>query len=280
MATALAAESTVSLVVVGSFAKEGSDRQSLSFAATTGGDCQVAPEGQDDLVVAVAAAAPSTVVAMTAGGAVLTPWRASVNSILHGFYPGQEYGNALADVLFGKVNPSGRLPLTLPNIENEVNFARIQYPGIAYKEIYSEGMLIDYRWYTQNNVTPAYAFGHGLSYTSFAYNDFTVRSVPTGLTATLRVTNTGATAGAEVAQLYLQFPEAARTPPKQLKGFVKTAVLAPGEAAAVTFTVQGVDISVWDDVKTHGWVVVPGEYKVMVGASSQDIRAEATFKLL
>ena len=286
VATTLAAEASVTVVFIGSFAKEGSDRQSLSFAATTGGDCQVASPLQDELVSSVAAHTPATVVAMTAGGAVLTPWKDQVHAILHGFFPGQEYGNAVADILFGSVNPSGRLPLTIPNIENEVGFTRAEYPGIAYKEVYSEEMLIDYRWYNAHGVVPAFAFGHGLSYTSFAYSDLQISSSSIGIhsvnsvpTVTVRVTNSGKRAGAEVAQLYLDFPSSARTPPRQLKGFVKTAVLQPGEAVDVTFLLQPVDISVWDSDVTHDWVVAKGEFSVMVGASSQDIRLTGSFAI-
>ncbi len=270
----------MAVVFVGSFAKEGSDRQSLSFEATTGGDCQVAAPLQDELIATIATQAAATVVAMTAGGAVLTPWKDSVHAILHGFYPGQEYGNAVADVLFGDVNPSGHLPLTIPNFENEVDFSRIQYPGVAYKEVYSEEMLIDYRWYNARKIKAAYSFGHGLSYTSFEYNDLQiiqlngVSSIPT---VTLTVTNTGHRAGAEVVQLYLDFPNTARTPPRQLKGFVKTAILQPSQTVSVSFELQQVDISVWDAEITHNWVVAEGNFSVMVGASSEDVRLTGSF---
>ncbi len=127
---ALAEEADVAIAVVGAFAKEGSDRQSLSFATTEGGDCQVTPKNQDEMIPVISSRVP-TIVAMTGPGAVLTPWRNSVKALIHGFFPGEEYGNALADVIFGAVNPSGRLPLTMPNVENEVGFSRSQYPGVA-----------------------------------------------------------------------------------------------------------------------------------------------------
>ena len=151
-ASALAKEATVAVVAIATFAKEGGDRASLSMAAVDSQDCQLVAPGQDELVSAVAAIVP-TVVAMTAGGAALTPWRDDVKAILHGFFPGQEYGNGLADVLFGKVNPSGRLPVTMPTKDNEVEMSRKQYPGIKLEGEYSEKLLVDYRWYNAHKVS-------------------------------------------------------------------------------------------------------------------------------
>lgn len=287
-------------------------------------------------------------VAMVAPGAVLTPWRGEVDAILHGFLPGLEYGNALADVLLGRVNPSGRLPVTLPTRENEVEFSRQQYPGVKKQGDYSEQLEVDYRWYTAHNVEPAFPFGHGLSYTTFSYGTVTVSQSPSTssvtstsvstrsltddvpkdkdqknlgvsqqkqqqqqeqkpvpplsgelsatsseqshtqrasvastarVNVTLDVVNSGKRAGAEVVQLYVSFPAAAAAPPLQLKGFVKTRHLQPGEAQTVTFSLRDRDLSVWD-VAAHGWRVVAGDYKIMVGASSADIRVQKDISLL
>jgi beta-glucosidase len=270
-AKALAAEADVAIVAIGAFGKEGSDRQDLSFGTTTGGDCQVAGENQDEMIPVIAAEV-RTIVALTAPGAVLTPWRDDVNAILHGFFPGQEYGSALADVLFGAVNPSARLPMTMPNVENEVGFKRSEYPGVKKEAAYSEEMMIDYRWYTEHGIEPAFAFGHGLSYTSFSYSNLAI----SGRVVTAEVQNVGKMDGREVAQLYLEFPAAANTPPLQLKGFVKTGTLTSEQMETVTFDLRDRDISVWD-VASHAWKVTPGTYKVFVGASSKDVRLTGEF---
>ena len=228
------------------------------------------PAGQDGLISKVAAAAPGkVVVAITAPGAVLTPWKAEVGSILWGGFPGQEYGRALANVLFAAegFNPSGRLPFTMPNKENEVGFTPEQFPGVKRVGNYSEQLLIDYRWYTAHSIKPSYAFGHGLSYTTFGYSALTVA----GREVTFVVTNTGSRLGREVAQLYLEFPAEAHTPPLVLRGFVKTSALAPQASQTVTFTLSDRDLSVWDDVSTHYWKVVQGSYGVLVGGASDNL---------
>jgi beta-glucosidase len=172
-------------------------------------------------------------------------------AILFGTLPGQEFGNALADVLFGVVNPSAKLIVTLPNTENEVGFTPEQYPGVNLQANYSEKFLIGYRWYTVNQRIPAYPFGHGLSYTTFAYTKLSASSTQVKIT----VQNTGSRNGAEVAQMYLEFPAYANTPPLQLKGFVKTPILEPDESYVVIFPLTLRDISVWN-IETHEWQVV------------------------
>ena len=147
-------------------------------------------------------------------GAVLTPWAGNVSAVLTMFMPGLEMGNALSDVLYGDLNPSGRLPLTFPNVENEVNFTQSQWPGLpvatGLESNYTEKLEIGYRWYDAHNVTPKYPFGHGLSYTSFDYSGLRVE----GLSVSFTVKNVGAVAGAEIPQLYIGFPSAAsRNPP-------------------------------------------------------------------
>ena len=200
------------------------------------------------------------------------PWADDVGAIVNMFMPGIEAGNALADVLTGVINPTGRLPLTFPNVENEVNFTRLQYPGVNAISVYSEKLEVGYRWYGAHGVKPAYAFGHGLSYTTFSYGNLTASATA----VTVDVRNTGAVAGAEVAQLYLGFPDASGEPPRQLKGFHKTAVLQPGESETVTFPLRARDTSIWDAAQ-HGWARQSGVFGVFVGASSEDVRANGSF---
>lgn len=155
------------------------------------------------------------------------------------------------DVLFGDINPSARLVVTLPNVENEVQFTENQFPGVDLQADYTEKMYIGYRWYTANEVTPAFAFGHGLSYTTFQYEDLNIDHLDISLT----VTNTGARAGSEVVQLYLQFPESADTPPLQLKGFEKTSILKAGESIRLNLTLRERDLSVYN-ADSHAWETV------------------------
>ena len=224
-----AAAADVAIVVIATTSSEGSDRPNLTF-----------PNGQDDLVWAVAAAQPNTIVVMINPGAVLTPWSEAVQAVLSMFLPGQEEGNALADVLFGDVDPGGRLPLTFPNIENEVNFTQAQYPGLPADNplvaVYSEMLEIGYRYYQSHNIQPKFAFGHGLSYTTFDYSNLNVN----GRTVTFDVTNSGTRTGYEVPQMYLRFPPKAGEPPLQLKGFTKLSLTA-GQSQQVTFNVQVCD---------------------------------------
>jgi beta-glucosidase len=261
-AAALAAAADVAIVFVGTSCSEGSDRANLSF-----------PAAQDALVGAVAKAAPGkTVVVAFTPGAALMPWASDVSAILTMFMPGLEVGNALADVLSGDVNPTARLPLTFPNVENEVNFSRAAYPGVNTISVYEEKLEVGYRWYGAHGVVPRWPFGHGLSYTRFAYSKLQASASA----VSVDVANTGRVAGAEVAQLYLGFPKTAGEPPRQLKGFQKTAVLHPGETATVRFPLSDRDLSIWDDVQ-HRWAKQAGTFQVFVGASSGDVRLTSSF---
>jgi beta-glucosidase len=264
-AAKLAASADVDLVLVflGVSSAENHDRSSLSF-----------PADQEELVAAVAAAAgKKTAVVMMAPGAILTPWAKDVAAALTMHMPGLECGNALADVLFGDVNPTGRLSYTLPNVENEQGFTALQWPGVNAISVYSEKLEFGYRWYDAHKVTPAFAFGHGLSYTTFTYSAMHASASEVSVT----VTNSGSVAGAEVAQLYLTFPPATTgEPPLQLKGFMKTRVLAKGASATVTFQLRDRDLSIWD-VAAHAWAKQPGAFSASVGASSRDIRLAAHF---
>jgi len=275
-AAALAATSEVTVLVVGCTSSEGADRPSLSL-----------PSGQDELVEAVAAAAPGKVVVVLAvPGAILTPWADKVDAILLTWMAGQEAGHALADVLFGEMDPGGRLPLSLPNKENEVEFSTEQYPGVREAGVlitnYTEGLLVGYRWYEHAGIAPAFPFGHGLSYTTFKFSDLQLAAASPALPgdqvgmareASFVLTNTGVRDGIAVPQLYIAFPPTSGEPPKVLRHFAKVNLRA-GEQTRLRFTLQPHDFQVWDEAQ-HGWASPTGQYTVLVGASSADIRLQA-----
>jgi len=263
-------------VVVSTSSSEGSDRETLSLG-----------DKQNNLVATVAAANSRTIVDVVAPGAVLMPWADQVSSIVVSWMPGQEAGNALADVLFGAVNPSGRLPVTMPNKDNEVGFTAEQYPGTGSPmpdAIYSEELLIGYRWYDAHQVEPRFPFGHGLSYTAFQYSGMKVLTFPKlpegrkaeGLVS-VEVKNTGDRDGDEVVQLYLQYPQAAGEPPKQLKAFKKVHIKS-GATALVEFPITSRHCSIWDSVN-HRWQLVAGTFVAHIGASSRDIRLSQEFQI-
>jgi beta-glucosidase len=266
-AVQLATNSDVAIVCVGQQTSEGSDRVNLSL-----------PNSQDALISAVAAVNSHTIVVMYESSAALMPWANQVAAILMAWYPGQENGNSLAQVLFGDVNPSAKLPVTIPLSSNQVPASTTaQFPGVNGHAVYSEGLEIGYRWYDANQVTPLFPFGFGLSYTIFGYSNLTVGAVsPSGqVQIGFDLTNTGSFPGAEVPQLYLGFPAAAGEPPKLLKGFQKIS-LSPGQTQHVTFNLDWEDLANWDPV-ARGWIVTPGTFQAMVGASSRDIRLTAAF---
>jgi beta-glucosidase len=262
--TARAAD--VAVVFVNDIRTEGADLPTLKL-----------PGDQDALIEAVAAANPHTVVVLDTGGPVLTPWRSKVAGILEAWYPGQENGDAIASVLFGDVNPSGKLPATFPRSDAQGPLTSpIRFPGVNDTVRYGEGLLVGYRWYDARGQRPAFPFGHGLSYTTFSYGK--LRVLPSfrrgGLIVKVRVRNTGDREGAEVVQLYVGFPASAGEPPKVLKAFRKVQ-LDPGKRATVTLTLDRRDLSVWSDTR-HGWVSPTGRYRLMVGSSSRDIRSTAS----
>ena len=266
-AVAAAAAADVTVVVVGlddEWETEGRDCADLSL-----------PGGQAQLVDRVAAVNPRTVVVVNAGAPVAMDWADRVLAVVQLWYPGQEGGDALADVLFGDVNPSGRLPLTFPKrLEDTPAF--LNDPGEAGHVMYGEGIFVGYRFYDARRIEPRFAFGHGLSYTTFAYGELTVE----GDEIAVDVTNTGERAGAEVVQLYVRDVEASvRRPEKELKGFAKV-VIEPGRTERVRFTLDDRAFAFWDppsgDGTSGGWRVEPGEFELLVGASSADIRARAT----
>lgn len=262
-AAKVAKDADLAIVFVGTVSGEGHDRANLSF-----------PEDQEALVNATIKAQPHTIVVCFNPGAVLMPWAKDAAAVLTMFMPGLEAGHSLADILFGIVNPSGRLPLSLPNIENEVQFTPAMYPGVDGKSEYSEKLLVGYRWYDEHDVVPHFPFGHGLSYTTFVYSNLQIAKTK----VTFSITNTGHFNGAEVAQLYLGFPKSAGEPPFQLKEFQKTQILKIKEEVTINFELSDRAFSIWD-VKSHAWEKVSGQFIVHVGASSRDIRLKGSITI-
>ncbi len=270
------AASTAVVVVSDDTETEAADRPSLNLSSA-----------QNELISAVAAANPHTVVVIDAGAPVVMPWISQVASVIDAWYPGESNGTALAAVLFGQVDPSGHLPVTFPVDLSQVSASTpAEFPGVNGQVQYSEGIDVGYRYYDANNETPLFPFGYGLSYTSFAYSGLKVtpQQVQNGssnpgatscgcngqsgrqVTVSATVTNTGQVAGSDVAQLYLGDPASAGEPPRQLKGFQKV-TLQPGQSTTVRFTLSGHDLSYWDDA-ANGWVLPDGQYQVYVGDSS------------
>ena len=253
-AVSLAAESDVAVVLVGTNAEvesEGFDRTSLAL-----------PGRQDELVSAVAATNPRTVVIVNSGAPVLLPWADEVAAVLVSWFPGQEFGSALADVLTGKVEAGGRLPVTWP--ASEEGLPPVQ--PVNGELPYDEGLLIGYRWYLATDRTPAFPFGHGLGYTTWAYEDMAVD----GNTVTVRIRNTGNRPGREVVQLYASRADSAvERAPRWLAG---SAVVdaAAGEVANAVITVGHHNFRHWDS-SDHGWMVEPGTYQLHAGRSVVDL---------
>jgi beta-glucosidase len=261
-----ASAADVAVVVVSDAEKEGADRPNMSLS----GD-------QDQLVQAVAAANPHTVVVVDSGAPVLMPWVDQVPSIVEAWYPGEEDGNALAAVLFGDVDPSGKLPVTFPEAEDQTPAnTPAQYPGVNGTATYSEGLQVGYRWYDANDQTPLFPFGFGLSYTSFRYSHLVVspRLTRNGqVTVGVDVTNTGARAGSDVAQVYVSDPASAGEPPRQLKGFQKVQ-LAAGQSRHLVFKLDQRAFSIWNS-DAQNWTTVDGQYGVHVGDSSANLPLSA-----
>jgi beta-glucosidase len=254
-AVSLAAESDVALVVVGTneeVESEGFDRTSLGL-----------PGRQDELVSAVAAANPRTVVVVNSGAPVLLPWADDVAAVLVSWFPGQEFGNALGDVLTGSVEPGGRLPVTWPSSEEGLPTVTPVNGELPY----DEGLLIGYRWYLATGRTPLFPFGHGLGYTTWAYDGMAVDSD----TVTVTVRNTGNRPGREVVQVYASRPDSSvERAPRWLVG---SAVVdaAAGGVANVAFSLADHNFRHWDS-SAHAWTIEPGTYQLQAGRSVVDLR--------
>jgi beta-glucosidase len=259
-AVSLAAKSDVAIVVVDQPAGEDfGDLTSLSLSN---------PSNQDELVEAVAAVNPHTIVVIESGNPVLMPWKSKVAAIVEAWYPGESGGRAIANILFGHVNPSGKLPVTFP--ERNEDIPTWGKDGMIAKDpVYTEKLNIGYRWYDAKKIKPMFEFGFGLSYTHFAYSDLSVKTAADNtMTVAFTVKNDGQVGGAEVPQVYLGI-NYMDEPPLRLVGWRKID-LKPGESREVTITVSPRQQSIWSG-DANGWKFIPGS-RVFVGASSRDIR--------
>src|SRR3954469_15715811 len=284
-AVAAASAADIAVVFVGDGESEGVDRPDMTLSnakfCTLAGCSPYGPGNQDDMIKAVAAANPNTVVVLTTGGPMQMPWLGQVKSVLQAWFPGQEEGNAIAALLFGDVNPSAKLPQTFPKSQADLPVkTQAQYPGVNDSKgiphaSYSEGLKVGYRWYDSEGIEPLFPFGFGLSYTTFEIGGMKVKAgKSTSATVTATVKNTGDRAGAEVPQLYVGMPASTGEPPKQLKGYEKLQI-APGESKTATFKLDRRSFSNFD-ANTNAWQVTPGCYKLMVGSSSRDIAQQQT----
>lgn len=251
---------------------EGADREALGL-----------PYGQDAVIEALAEANPRLAVVNISGNAVAMPWVGRVPAIIQGWYLGSEAGNAIAQALFGETGPSGRLPFTFPaRIEDSPAHALGEWPGNGTSVTYNEGIFVGYRWTDAQGIETLFPFGHGLSYTTFAYGapELTKNRLNAGgpLTLAVDVTNTGDRSGAEVVQLYIGDKKSSLPRPvKELKGFRKVR-LAPGETGRVEFSITADDLKYYDDA-ARKWIAEPGDFTAYIAASAEDIRGTVDFTL-
>jgi beta-glucosidase len=282
-AAALAKSSEIAIVFVNQPTSEGRDLPTL-----------ILPDNQDKLVSAVAAANPHTLVVLETGGPAAMPWIGQVSAAIEVWYPGIRGDVALANILFGDVNPTGKLPVTFA--KSDTDLPHPQIPGLVpppppsatpeagrggrggrgrmapFDVDYSEGLKVGYKWFDAEKKDPLFAFGHGLSYTTYAYS-----GLKAGIdTVTFTVRNTGKRAGAEIAQVYAALPSAAQEPPKRLVALDRIP-LAPGESKTVTLAIDPKFLSIFNEQK-DGWELLPGEYQFLVGGSSRSTPLTATVK--
>jgi beta-glucosidase len=288
-AAALAKTADIAIVFAYQWESEDMDLDSLSL-----------PENQDALIAKVAAANPRTIVVLETGGPVTMPWANQVSAILEAWYAGSRGAEAVANVLFGDVNPTAKLPLTFPQSESDLPHPNLVKPPEssttrgddpeAWKKIaaglppfqikYDEGLKVGYKWYDAENKQVLFPFGYGLSYTTYSYSNLKVLPglLPSKtVRVTFTVTNTGNRAGAEVAEVYAALPATAAEPPKRLVGWSKVALKA-GESKEVTVDVQQKYLSIFN-VDQNTWQLVPGDYALMVGGSSQDLPLKESVSL-
>lgn len=253
---------------------EGIDRKSLGL-----------PYGQDNLISKLAEANKNLVVINISGNAVAMPWIQNVSTIVQSWYNGTEAGNALAAILMGDINPSGKLPFSFPVKLDDIgahSFDVNAYPGVDNEVIYKEGIFVGYRWLDKENIKPLFSFGHGLSYTTFQYGKLNAdkKEIKTDdkITFSVKVKNTGNKDGAEVIQLYIRDVKSSQPRPlKELKGFKKV-YLKAGEEETVGITLDKSALSYFDSEK-HDWIMESGEFEALIGASVTDIKTKITFKV-
>ncbi|WP_263357474.1 beta-glucosidase [Acidicapsa ligni] len=272
-AAALAKQSDVAIVFVNQWTSEGEDLKSLSL-----------PNNQDALISAVAAANPKTVVVLETGTAVTMPWLDQVGAVTEAWYSGSKGAQAVANVLFGDVNPSAKLPMTFPRSEADLPHPTVVQPPpgaqgpspvmhnedakATFSVTYSEGLKVGYKWYDAEKKPVLFPFGFGLSYTTFTYSDLQV-TPGSSTSVSFKITNSGSRAGTEIAEVYAALPAVTNEPPKRLVGWSKVK-LAPGESKTVSVAIDPKYLSVFD-VAADQWKLTPGGYTFMVGGSSQDL---------
>ncbi|CAO3640032.1 unnamed protein product [Cunninghamella blakesleeana] len=231
----------------------------------------------DNLIQRVADANKNTIVVIHSVGATLMPWvnHPNIKAIVWPGLPGEQSGHSLADVLYGDVNPSGRLPYTIAKKEEDY----VTAPSPDDHIVYSEKLNIGYRWFDSKNIEPLFPFGYGLSYTQFSYNKLKVKANAKKeiVKASIQVKNTGDVGGAEIVQAYISYPKHASEPPKTLRGFEKVYIEA-GKQSVVQFEFTKTELSIWD-VASQSWVIPHGEFQLHIGASSRDIRQSVKFTL-
>jgi beta-glucosidase len=302
-AAALAKASEIAIVFVNQPASEGRDLPTLTL-----------PDKQDGLVSAVAAANPHTIVVLETGGAASMPWIGQVSAAIEAWYPGIRGHVALANILFGDVNPSGKLPITFAKSDADLPHPQIPgmrppsppaatpAPGAAaagrggrgggmagFDVDYTEGLKVGYKWFDAENKEPLFAFGYGLSYTTYEYSGLKTSRLATNLVSgsgaqekagidsvTFTVRNTGKRAGAEIAEVYAGLPAAAQEPPKRLVAWEKIQ-LAPGESKTVTLAIDPKFLSIFNEQK-DGWELLPGDYRFFVGGSSRSTPLTASVR--
>jgi beta-glucosidase len=278
-AAALAKSADVAIVFAYQWESEGMDLDNLSL-----------PEHQDDLIAKVAAANPHTIVVIESGTAVTMPWADRVSGIFEAWYAGSRGAEALANLIFGDVNPSAKLPMTFPKSEADLPHATIAKPteikhfksweeeaqGLpTYQTNYDEGLKVGYKWYDAEKKQVLFPFGYGLSYTTFSYSNLKVTQGK-NVHATFTVSNTGSRAGAEIAEVYATLPASAGEPPKRLVGWSKVK-LGAGESKEVSVEIDSEYLSIFD-VDRDAWLLPPGDYTLLVGGSSQNLPLKGSLK--
>ena len=270
-AAALAKNSDVAIVFAYQWTSEGMDLPSLSL-----------PDNQDALIEQVAAANPHTIVVLETGTAVTMPWLDKVSGVVEAWYAGSKGANAVANILFGEVNPSAKLPMTFPRSDADLPHAQVLQPPAhsrtdappkhrtepSFSVNYDEGLKVGYKWFDAENKPVLFPFGFGLSYTTFGYSDLKIVSGDR-TKVTFTVKNTGGRAGVEIAEVYAALPASAGEPPKRLVGWGRVQ-LAAGESKELSVTVDQRYLAIYDEA-SDGWKLAPGSYTIMVGGSSQEL---------
>jgi len=269
-AAALAKRSDVAIVFVYQWTSEDMDLPDLAL-----------PENQDAIVGQVAAANPQTIVVLETGTAVTMPWLNAVRGVLEAWYAGSKGADAVANILFGEVNPTAKLPMTFPRSEADLPHPRLATPPAedrgrrgsgeakpTFEVHYDEGLKVGYKWYDAENKPVLFPFGFGLSYTTFSYSGLRV-GTGSETTISFTVQNTGGRAGEEIAQVYAALPASAGEPPKRLVGWDKVHLKA-GESKEVSVPVKTFYLSIYEEA-SDSWKLVPGTYTFMVGGSSQSL---------